>query len=73
MPSDPSAPPPDDCGGPAAYRQLLGLYEKREAGQRLTRKEIELLDYHFMTDEFDFPPDVFDQEDCEMTCEVYCQ
>lgn len=67
------APPPDDCGGPAAYRQLLGFYEKREAGQRLTRKEIELLDYHFMTDEFDFAPDVFDQEDCEMTCEVYCQ
>lgn len=68
-----SAPPPDNCGGPAAYRQLLGLYEKREADQRLTRKEIELLDYHLMTDEFDFAPDVFDQEDCEMTCEVYCQ
>lgn len=64
--------PPEDCGGPFGYQQLLDLLQQLKYGKRLKRDDRDRLDWFGMDMTYD--PEVIDIAECKEICEDFsCQ
>lgn len=68
-----NACPPEDCGGPWGYAELVDILHKKQNGEELTEDENDRLDWYGMMVDDGLGPTDFDPVMAEIICEGYSE